>query len=276
MIYGGETQPDRATTMSSSPLLPTTNAHTSRGIKVIFSNDLIQPLLLTNFPTTDIDYKWLRRNIRSLRSNDCHDKPLKFLKNGVYMNNSQFQNDIQRYLLQQQQDEEGEDVTGPYFIHCMIGIDSMSPDQLEEEDSKDDSLGGNTNRTNGDGSQQPMGAIGFDRLRGLGFSEEEINLLRQQFQSTYGSDDVRENTRELEERWMENDVRADGNDEQFNSIPIGNYKHNVDLLIGITIGFVLGIFSLILIRQEGLFNRRQLMAIYAGIMVNIVVCFTRL
>lgn len=190
--------------MSSEPLLPTTNAPSGKGIKVIFSNDLIRPLMLTNFPNTEISYRWLRRNIRSLRSDDCGDKPLKFLKNGVYMDNFQFQNDIQRYLQQQEEEGEGDgDVMGPYFIHCMVGVDSMTPEQLEEEDNKDDSLGGGSNRTNADGSQQPMGAIGFDRLRGLGFSEEEINLLRQQFQSTYGGgdgDNLRENTRELEER----------------------------------------------------------------------------
>lgn len=250
--------------MSNQPLLPTTNPVIEpKQIKIIFSDDTIQPLLLTNIPT-EINYKWLRRNIRSLRSNECHDKTLKFLKNGVYINELQFENEINKYL----NDSSG---NGPFFIHCMIGIESMTNEELNEEDNKDDALGGNN--ANGEDGTQPMGAIGFDRLRGLGFSDEEIGLLRQQFQSTYG-EDVTENTRELEERWMENDVRDD--DEQFNSIPIGNYKHNIDLLIGITIGFTLGIFSLILIRQDGLFNRRQLMAIYAGIMVNIVICFTRL
>lgn len=265
--------------MSNEPLLPiseNTHQNNTKQIKVIFSDDTIPPLVIPHIPS-NIDYKWLRRNIRSLRSQRCGDKSLKFLKNGVYINESQFRASLLKYL-----DTEDPN-NNPFFIHCMIGIESLSPSELKKEDLKDDTLGG-TNQNN-DGSE-PMGAIGFDRLRGLGFSDEEINLLRQQFHAAYmdedtgngnnsnGENDINR-VRELEERWMENDVRDDGADEQFNSIPIGNFKHNIDLLIGITIGFTLGIFSLILIRQEGLFNRRQSMAIYAGIMINIVVCFTR-
>lgn len=270
--------------MSSEPLLPVsqnTNQAGTKQIKIIFSNDTILPLVISHIPS-DIDYKWLRRNIRSLRSQQCSDKSLKFLKNGVYITESQFRVSLLRYL------NSNDSNNDPFFIHCMVGIESLSPSELINEDLRDDALGGTNQNNNG---SEPMGAIGFDRLRGLGFSDEEINLLRQQFHAAYMDDEASNNNngdgsssnrgadidrvRELEERWIENDVRDDGADEQFNSIPIGNFKHNVDLLIGITIGFTLGIFSLILIRQDGLFNRRQLMAVYAGIMINIVVCFTR-
>lgn len=253
-----------------------------KSIKIIFSDDTIQPLTLAGFPI-DIDYKWLRRNIRSLRRQFCYGRTLKFLKGGVYLNEDDFQAQLATYLREGEgQGEGGEDNDEPFFLHCMIGVDILSPDELSREDLRDDQLGSQSRVMNGEGSES-MGAIGFDRLRGLGFSEEEINLLRQQFQATYGGEGEEEEgpvdmraQRELEERWMENDVRADDEDEEFNSIPIGNFKHNVDLLIGITIGFTLGIFSLILIRHDGLFNRRQLMAVYAGVMINIVVCFTRL
>lgn len=275
--------------MSNEPLLPVTqNTHHigTKQIKVIFSNDTIPPLVIPHIPS-DIDYKWLRRNIRSLRSQQCSDKSLKFLKNGVYINESQFKSSLLKYL------NANDPNNSPFFIHCMIGIESLSPSELIAEDLRDDTLGGINQNNNG---SEPMGVIGFDRLRGLGFSDEEINLLRQQFRAAYIDEEASNNNnnnngnsnsnsnmmgtdmervRELEERWMENDVRDDGADEQFNSIPIGNFKHNIDLLIGITIGFTLGIFSLILIRQDGLFNRRQLMAVYAGIMINIVVCLTK-
>lgn len=272
--------------MSSEPLLPVsqnTNQTGTKQIKVIFSDDTISTLVISHIPS-DIDYKWLRRNIRSLRSQQCSDKSLKFLKNGVYINESQFKSSLSKYL------NTNDPNNNPFFIHCMVGIESLSPSELINDDLRDDTLGG-TNQNN-DGSE-PMGVIGFDRLRGLGFSDEEINLLRQQFHAAYMDDENSggnngngnednsnpnidmDRVRELEERWMENDVRDDGADEQFNSVPIGNFKHNIDLLIGVTIGFTLGMFSLILIRQDGLFNRRQLMAIYAGVMINIVVCFTR-
>lgn len=264
--------------MSNEPLLPIHNNNDdtpSPELKVIFSDDTIQPLninISTLYHSENIkmiDYKWLRRNIRSLRSRNCNYKSLKFLKNGVYINEETFQSSLVKYL-------NDNDFQTPFFIHCNIGIETLTLEELKIEDERDNQLGSNRNNN---GDDQEMGAIGFDRLRGLGFSEDEIGLLRQQFQATYGENVDNNNVdnqriRELEEQWMENDVRDD--DEQFNSIPIGNFKHNCDLLIGITIGFTLGIFSLILIRQDGLFNRRQIMSIYAGIMINIIICFTRL
>ena len=79
--------------------------------------------------------------------------------------------------------------------------------------------------------------------------------------------------RQLEEQWMESDVNREGGtiqDTQFNSVPIANYKHNRDLLIGICIGFCLGVFGLLLMRMNGLFNKRQKMSVFAGIIVNIM------
>lgn len=66
-----------------------------------------------------------------------------------------------------------------------------------------------------------------------------------------------------------------GNEDRFNSVPIANIKHNKDLLLGICVGFFFGVFGILLMKFDGLFNRRQKMAIFAGVIVNVMFCLVR-
>ncbi|SCW03393.1 LAFE_0G09428g1_1 [Lachancea fermentati] len=213
------------------------------------------PLCITNVPTQEINTKWLRQMCRQLRGRWTQGKRLKFIRNGRLLN-SHSDLGLQQFFQQGENDK--------YYVHCIVG-ETLSANDLANEDVMDDV----SPATEGTTSQ----AIGFDRLRSVGFSDEEIELLRQQFRSTYGdleelsrANNEARDIRQLEEQWMETGATEDA--EQFNSVGIANYKHNIDLLIGLIIGCVLGVFSLLLFKQEGLFNKRQKMAIVAGLLFN--------
>lgn len=265
--------------MSQEPLLPLYNqtgtdtgtSHT-RFLVVRFSDVSIQDLSLdiTQVPYSSINTHWLREKCRELRSDETGMRRLKFIRGGAMLNShTDLSNELNRYFMQRQRAGDDEN---RFYIHCIVGTETLTREQVANEDSLDDiapSREGTTTQ-----------AIGFDRLRAVGFSDEEIDLLRQQFRSAYGdleeemANNQPRDLRQLEEQWMESDARnSDTNgltQGGFNSVPIANYKHNRDLLIGICIGFFLGVFGLLLMKMNGLFNKRQKMSIFAGIIVNIM------
>ncbi|CCD24955.1 Dsc3p NDAI_0E01390 [Naumovozyma dairenensis CBS 421] len=307
--------------MSKEPLLPSTNQHLSRSlpnsissqqqqqqgtssslsrngrinsryIVIRFSDERIKDIELniTNVSLDVINTAWLRRMCRELRPSETTSHRLKFIRNGVLLNlhtNLKFQ--LSQYF-NQVESEESDERENKIYVHCIVGTDILTPEELQDEDKMDE-IGQNQDGTT-------TQAIGFDRLRAVGFSEQEVELLRQQFRATYGdlqneNDDYEQNQhpnneqnnnndiRQLEEQWMESGTNGnngnvfDTNSDRFNSIPITNFKHNKDLLIGIFIGFTFGIFSFLLMKIDGLFNKRQKMSMFAGIMVNIIFCFVK-
>lgn len=261
--------------MSQEPLLPLYNDSGSpdelrRYVVVRFSDVSIGDLQLdiTNIPYGQINTHWLRSQCREHRGQSTEGRRLKFIRSGAMLNShSDLSNELNRYFIQQRPQADG----NKFYIHCIVSTERLSADQLANEDALDDTSPSSEGTT--------TQAIGFDRLRAVGFTDQEIDLLRQQFRSAYG--DLEEemtqshdrDIRQLEEQWMESDVNREGGtfqDTQFNSVPIANYKHNRDLLIGICIGFCLGVFGLLLMRMNGLFNKRQKMSVFAGIIVNIM------
>ncbi|CCH63036.1 hypothetical protein TBLA_0J00360 [Henningerozyma blattae CBS 6284] len=287
-------------------------------IVIRFSDDHISDLVLdvTNINFNIINTKWLRRICRDRRPDVTKNRRLRFIRAGGLLNsnsdlsrqltsffnttrsNSQDQNQPSNTNNGNIPDESllGERATSSteeqFFIHCTVGAEPLSASELENEDTLDDA------GPSSDGITTQ--AVGFDRLQSLGFSEEEIELIRNQFRETYGDleDNANHNEgnnsqgngnretdiRQLEEQWMNqgtsNGTDAMGNpinteDDRFNSVPIANYKQNRDLLIGLCIGLSLGLFALLLLRYEGLFNTRQKMAIWAGVIGNIVFSFAR-
>ncbi|CCF59219.1 hypothetical protein KAFR_0G01850 [Kazachstania africana CBS 2517] len=270
---------------STQPLLPTHDEVCAKIIKVVFTDDRISPISLNITkisPVSKVTIIWLRKMIRELKPSETKDHALRFLKSGTIISASAFNEQIISYINSTNADA--------FFIHCMIGVDELSSEEVLHEEQNDDS--GRLNNVNN--GTETMGAIGFDRLRSIGFSDEEIELLRSQFRSTYGdvlqNNDVdegndvdgsggesdrtsRRNIRELEEQWMENG--AGDNDERFNSVPIANFKHNKDLLVGLCVGFCFGIFAIILWKIDGLFNKRQRYCLVAGMIINIMFCLVR-
>lgn len=245
--------------MSSEPLIPSSQ-QSQLSIVVRFSDVAIHDLTLdiSNVPWDSINTNWLRRMCRQLRKEATTNKRLKFIRSGRPLNsNTNFASELQQFF---QQDTENT----KYYVHCIVGQD-LTEEELANEDVLDDIGPSNEGTT--------TQAVGFDRLRSVGFSDEEIELLREQFRSTYGDLEnvVQESQggrdiRQLEEQWMESGA---SDEDQFNSVPIADYKRNRDLLIGLIIGCLLGIFSLLLLKQEGLFSKRQKMAIVAGLLVNL-------
>ncbi|QLG74023.1 hypothetical protein HG535_0F05350 [Zygotorulaspora mrakii] len=263
--------------MSEEPLLPLYNDSSLRRYIVIrFSDVGIRDLDIdvTNIPYSDINTQWLRRKCRALHPEETSNRRLKFIRSGAMLkSHSDLSREMNRYFIQHRDQQD----SNRFYIHCIVGSETLSNEQLTNEDALDDVSPSNEGTT--------TQAIGFDRLRAVGFSEQEIELLRQQFRHTYGdleeeasrhngNEDGSTDIRQLEEQWMETGV-DDGSgraldDNRFNSIAVANFKHNKDLLIGICIGFVFGIFGLLLMKLDGLFNKRQKMSIVAGVIVNIM------
>ena len=72
------------------PISENTEHINRKQIKVLFFDDTSpSPLLIPHIPA-NIGYKWLRDNIRFLRLQQHGDNSLKFLKNRVFINESQF------------------------------------------------------------------------------------------------------------------------------------------------------------------------------------------
>lgn len=232
--------------------------HGRKAVVIRFANDTIADLQLdiTNIDPTLVTTSWLRRMCRQLKPTETRGKRLRFIKNGRPLN-SHSDLGIESF-------KDNPNITEMY-IHGIIGA-GLTAEELTNEDNLDDDF----SNTNENGTTQ---AIGFDRLRSVGFSEQEIDLLRQQFLATYGDLETMPNQqqrdiRQLEEQWMETGVN-DPQGQQFNSIGIANWKSNMDLLIGLSIGSLLGVFSLLLLKQQGLFSQRQKMSIVAGLIFNI-------
>lgn len=154
--------------------------------------------------------------------------------------------------------------------------------------------------------------IGFDRLLQQGFSQDDVVDLRRQFYLLYGGDnstgggdiaDVEEDEnrqnrlRELEERWIESTSNTDPQtndrvpvsrdngavDDQFQAAPpplqsldVDESRINQDLLLGFCIGVFLGIIAVVfLLADDTVFNKRQQMAIIAGICINFSLAIVR-
>ena len=266
--------------MSQEPLLPlyqtpegTGNPHGGRHIVIRFSDVNIRDLDIdiTDVPYGDITTHWLRQKCRESRPQERESRRLKFIRSGALLNSqADLSSELSRHFIRQSQSAAAEGSSSPFYIHCIVGTERLDRAQLDNEDALDDagpSREGTTTQ-----------AIGFDRLRAVGFTDEEIELLRQQFRATYGDLENEPSRggdiRQLEEQWMESGTERPGGavaeDERFNAMPTANFRHNRDLLVGISVGFFLGLFGLLLMKCEGLFSKRQKMALVAGIMVNIL------
>ncbi|SSD61592.1 uncharacterized protein SCODWIG_03353 [Saccharomycodes ludwigii] len=283
---------------------------------------------ITNVPLHNITLPWLRRMCRELHPQsdnnrvDLNKCRLKFIRNGrllTILNWHEIEIELSQFRHQQQDGNSNSNTknnndnnTKEYFIHCLVGPEEPIPINPSTEDQ--DTIENNNNNNHNDNTNP---VIGFDRLRAFGFNDEEIQLLRTQFQNRarrmYGDDrrvgsendneddeddvydedeeghDTRANNnnnstdlRELEERWMENTVTDDANQEILST---SNWNTNLSILTGLTIGFLLGIFGILLLLicdtsgTNGLLNpisgRRNLnrtvkFSIVAGFISNLI------
>ncbi|KAG2178913.1 hypothetical protein INT43_001760 [Umbelopsis isabellina] len=135
----------------------------------------------------------------------------------------------------------------PTYIHCSVSDYRPENDTTETKNSQ----------------PQITPLMGFDRLREAGFTEEDIRNIRTQFHHLHGTTFDGENTeqtRTLEEQWMENtgETLPDGT-------LAGTYK---EMVWGLMLGFFMGLICLFWFR-ESVFTRRHQMGIIAGILINL-------
>ncbi|KAJ3295633.1 hypothetical protein HK104_002438 [Borealophlyctis nickersoniae] len=104
-------------------------------------------------------------------------------------------------------------------------------------------------------------AVGFDRLLEIGFSQEEVQSVRQHFHNLRGVDGRNEAARNAEEEWIDNRLSA--------APPRSDPDTNgfSDLLYGLVVGFFLGILAFFVIKEPGAFSRRQQLAV-SGLIVS--------
>lgn len=216
-------------------------------------------------------------------------KRLKLLHNGrVLSSYNDFSREIQ-YL------QEGNEGPVKIYFHCIIG-ENLTEDELKKEASLDQQPSKST-------SEAPKG---FNRLLSQGFSEADIEELRQQFFSLHGRslppNATQEQVQELEDRWIDSTVGHDidefpanvrfdqptGNTdadagEGTTSTDIGstadtrhqmirrNLEAHKDLFFGVCVGFALGALAIVLLFLEvgGVFSKKTRMAIISGVIVNI-------
>lgn len=261
--------------------------------------DLELPLSL-NFERDDVNKlvntAWLKLVIRS-KSKAAERRRLRLIYNGRVLNElTNFKSDVFEPKLRQMRALGDSGETLVIYIHCLVG-DELTPEQLAKErelDNKPQEV-----------STEPQ-VVGFDRLFLQGFSQEDVNDLRHQFHLIY-LPGVLENTRnsdvndleeeegrqelirQLEERWIESTVNNQHpsalepeDDANGVIVPVSaaagasaeleEANRNEHLLIGILIGFFLGVLAVIfLLMDDSMFNGRHKMSIVGGIFLNF--CF---
>ncbi|KAH3677166.1 hypothetical protein WICPIJ_009035 [Wickerhamomyces pijperi] len=252
-------------------------------VLIRFSNNLYTDLQLPVIKLVDLNISWLRQSVREQNPDLAHRR-IRFIHSGRVLN--EHTNFITEYhnFVKFNQSSSNEAEQGRFIIHCLIG-DIISAEELQQENELD------TRNTNQSTTEAP---VGFDRLASAGFSPDDITNLRQQFRQIYGDlpinndsqtnnqdddDDIdneqrRNDIRQLEERWIDSTVNEM---DEFNQMTQGagaggfttfSNNGNEDLLIGILIGCLFGVLSLFLLKEDGLVNKRQKMAIFAGVIVN--------
>ncbi|KAI5954422.1 hypothetical protein KGF54_002197 [Candida jiufengensis] len=271
-----------------------------RFTNALSSNEQIQDLSLPisiNFDKDDvnklINTNWLKSSIRS-KVSQCTTKRLKLIYNGRVLNEkTDFEKDILKPRLQNLSDNDS------IYIHCVVG-EQLTQQQLQEENQLDNQAQAVTTTPN---------VIGFDRLLQQGFSRDDVTDLRRQFMSIYGATnstrsnndiiDVEEDEsrqrdlRQLEERWIESTSNTDANATTTTTRNNNNLNQdtdqppqtpldmdevhiNEDLLLGFLIGIFLGVISgLFILVDDTVFNKRQKMAIIAGLSINFSLALVR-
>ncbi|OWB63749.1 hypothetical protein B5S31_g5293 [[Candida] boidinii] len=274
-----------------------------------FATNIPDVELLVNLNNLrDVSTGWVRQQIRFKIPKESENKRLKLIHNGrVLLNHSDLEKEIRKIQkLRQLADAEdnknedneegggGGDENGDepikLYIHCLIG-EELTPEELKEEELMD----------NKQPERSTAPAVrGFDRLLSQGFSQQDVFDLRRQFQEIHGSslqNNSEDAIRDLEDRWIDSTVNNEideftglggnsnnqgilNNNQNQNGIINGNGNNgsnnnnrdaNLDLLIGVALGFFLGIFSLFLLKIEigGIFNKRTKIYIITGVFVNL-------
>lgn len=124
---------------------------------------------------------------------------------------------------------------------------------------------------------------GFDRLREVGFSEDEISHFRREFYSS--RPEIRsqilagtlseEEVQQLEEQWLNEESRNQISDTNEENEAVSLEGNNFHFAFGMIIGFLLGFISLIWMLDKS-FQRKIKLGVLIGLGLNLAFTFVRL
>ncbi|KIW01278.1 uncharacterized protein PV09_07317 [Verruconis gallopava] len=191
-------------------------------------------------------------------------------------------------------DEDGARTVLRKYIHCSIG-DVLSRSDLEEEARKAEeakqallqNVGQASTGSPADNGHVPpatQGPLGFDRLLQTGFTAADVATLRASFlahlSNTHTPDTMPhgDDLRRLEERWLDTDAQ---NSQQIgpdgSSIEDDEGSALDDMFWGNIWGFFWPVGAIVWgFREDGVWTRRRMIAVFTGVLVNLVFGFARL
>lgn len=154
------------------------------------------------------------------------------------------------------------------FIHCAVSdaIGSVSSSDPTSSTINNTNINTDTNNTTpsntNDATPNIQTRTGFNRLLDVGFTQAEVDTLRNQFHNLRGTQVAveSEEANRVEEEWMENN--GSGLDD-------GLDGSRYDMLIGLLMGFFLGVIVFFWIRERGVFTRKRQIGALAGLFLNL-------
>ncbi|ORX81930.1 hypothetical protein BCR32DRAFT_267976 [Anaeromyces robustus] len=134
-----------------------------------------------------------------------------------------------------------ENILRQYVIHCAVS------ELLENEEHNLE--------------PQIQSNLGFDRLVGLGLSQEEVDVFRRHFHILRNTYDMNtEQGRQLEEEWLDSQRDDTGNN--------NNMVSQYDFLIGLLIGLFGGLISLLFVQS---ISKKKVFGLYCGALLNVII-----
>lgn len=266
--------------------------------------DLDIPLLI-NFDKDDVNRlvsaAWLKLIIRN-RVPTCEHRRLRLIYNGRVLNQAtDFKNDIFAPKLRQILALETPEDDLRLYIHCVIG-DELTPEQITQENQLDQPQQVSTTPQVIGFDRLLQQGFSQDDVNDLRRQFHQV-FLPSFFESRPDGgleaiNDVEEEERrqrlvlQLEERWIESTINnqpvptaptapstaqgagpsADAGANEPVAAPAPDLDDNTgneDLLLGLSLGILLGVTSLIfLIIDDSIFNKRQKMSVIGGLVIN--------
>lgn len=239
----------------------------------------------------------VKRQIRTLRPEDTGSKRLRLIYSGRQLSDNGILSSSIRLpprsptVSPSNSHDKGKgkasESIASVYIHCSIG-GSISAIDLEKEieiektaSEKHSAPSSNTTRPTPQ-STITAGPRGFDRLLSAGFTPQEIANLRaqllQQLSLSHTPDNMPSGTAllTLEDQWMDESAspnqNAGGDGNSWGDIVEGGQGYE-DMFLGTVMGFFWPIGALVwLCREEGVWNKRRVIAVLVGTGVNF--CFS--
>lgn len=140
------------------------------------------------------------------------------------------------------------------FVHCLVGGILSREDIARNDLDYDPSL----DQSNG---QIPIAELrGFDRLRAAGFSDEDINSIREQFGQFHEIDEINAADQQaLEEQWIDTPAQV----LQRGPFGTGYIAGVLSVLLGAFLGA-----NVIVLLKLSIFSRSQKRAVVLGLVLN--------